>query len=350
MNRGSTHRLTRDAARRPTVGGVWLHRAMHAGFYVLLAASAARYVAYHGVDPVVLGVAVALGAAYPAGVRWTRWLAVVLATWLVLVWLAPSFGWCAIPLFFQCLRQLRPRLAVPIAGVLTVAVVLAQVRLADVVDPSLILGPVGVAVITAAVFFDRRRLIHEAGVLQERQRLAREIHDTLAQGLSSINLLLELGDTRRAADVARENLAEARRFVRDLSPLQGRSLEDALRGLCDRVEVHGEPYPLTVQTEVALLRVAQGALANVREHADAATVVVTLSYLDDAVALDVRDDGRGFDPAATTPREGRGYGLTSIRGRIAELGGTLSVESAPGEGTALAVTVPTRTTGTTGSR
>ncbi|MEU4805191.1 sensor histidine kinase [Actinosynnema sp. NPDC023587] len=320
---------------------MWLHRAMHAGFYVLLAASAARYLAYHGVDAVVLGAAVCLGAAYPAGVRWTRALPAVLVVWLVLVWLAPSFGWCAIPLFFQCLRQLRPRLAVPIAGVLTLAVVLAQLRLADAVEPSLVLGPIGVAVITGAVFFDRRRLIHEAGVLAERQRLAREIHDTLAQGLSSIALLLELGDTRRAADVAKENLAEARRFVRDLSPLQGRSLEDALRGLCDRVEVHGEPYPLTVQTEVALLRVAQGALANVREHAGAHTVVVTLSYLGDAVTLDVCDDGRGFDPRAVTPGEGRGFGLTSIRSRVAELGGTLSVESTPGEGTALAVTVPT---------
>ena len=70
----------------------------------------------------------------------------VLALWLALVWLAPSFGWCAIPLFFQCLRQLRPRLAVPLAAVLTAAVVLAQVRLADAVEPSLVLGPVGVAV------------------------------------------------------------------------------------------------------------------------------------------------------------------------------------------------------------
>ncbi|MBB5954094.1 signal transduction histidine kinase [Saccharothrix tamanrassetensis] len=320
---------------------MWLHRAMHAGFYVLLAASAARYVAYHGVDPTVLGVAAVLGAAYPLGVRWTGALPLVLVTWLALVWLAPSFGWCAIPLFFQCLRQLRPRHSVPIAAVLTLAVVFGQVRLADTVEPSLVLGPIGVAVITAAVFFDRRRLIHQAGVLQERQRLAREIHDTLAQGLSSINLLLELGDTRRAAEVAKENLAEARRFVRDLSPLQGRSLEDALRGLCDRVEVHGEPYPLTVQTEVALLRVAQGALANVREHAEAHAVVVTLSYLGDAVTLDVCDDGRGFDPSAVTPGQGRGFGLASIRGRVAELGGTLSVESAPGEGTALAVTVPT---------
>ncbi len=314
---------------------------MHAGFYVLLAASAARYVVYHGVEPTVLGLAVLLGALYPLGVRRPRALPAVLACWLVLVWLAPSFGWSAIPLFYQCLRQLRPRQAVPIAAVLTLAVVLAQVRLADTFEPSLVLGPVGVAVITAAVFFDRRRLIHEAGVLQERQRLAREIHDTLAQGLSSINLLLELGDTTRAADVAKENLAEARRFVRDLSPLQGRTLEDALRGLCDRVEVHGESYPLTVQTEVALLRVAQGALANVREHAEAQTVVVTLSYLGDAVTLDVCDDGKGFDPNAVTPREGRGFGLASIRGRVAELGGTLSVESAPGEGTALAVTVPT---------
>lgn len=71
---------------------------MHAGFYVLLTASAARYVAYHGADLLVLGLALALGVVYPAGVRWTKALPVVLAVWLVLVWLAPSFGWCAIPL------------------------------------------------------------------------------------------------------------------------------------------------------------------------------------------------------------------------------------------------------------
>ncbi|WP_433273244.1 hypothetical protein ACQPZF_18530 [Actinosynnema sp. CS-041913] len=69
-----------------------------------------------------------IGGVYPLGVRWTRALPMVLATWLVLVWLAPSFGWCAIPLFFQCLRQLRPRHSVPIAGVLTLAVVLGQIR------------------------------------------------------------------------------------------------------------------------------------------------------------------------------------------------------------------------------
>lgn len=322
------------------VAGVWLHRAMHAGFYVLLTASAARYVAYHGADLVVLGLALALAVFYPASVRWTRALPVVLAVWLVLVWLAPSFGWCAIPLFFQCLRQLRPRVALPIAAVLTAAVVLAQIRLAATFDWSLVLGPVGVAVLTAAVFFDRARLLHEAGVLQERQRLAREIHDTLAQGFSSINLLLSLGESERAAEVARENLGEARRFVRDLSPIQG-TLVDALHRLVPHVEVDGDPYALSVQTEVALLRVAQGAVANVAEHAGAGRVAITLSYLGDAVTMDVVDDGRGFDPSAVRTADGRGYGLASIRGRITELGGTVSVESAPGEGTAVAVTVPT---------
>ncbi|GHH54006.1 sensor histidine kinase [Lentzea cavernae] len=319
---------------------MWLHRAMHAGFYVLLTASAARYVAYHGADLVVLGLALALGLVYPASVRWTRALPLVLAVWLVLVWLAPSFGWCAIPLFFQCLRLLKPRVALPIAAVLTAAVVLAQVRLAAAFDWSLVLGPVGVAVLSVAVFFDRARLLHEAGVLEERQRLAREIHDTLAQGFSSIHLLLSLGETRKAAEVARENLGEARRFVRDLAPIHG-TLVEALHRLVPHVEVDGDPYALSVQTEVALLRVAQGAVANVFEHSGAGRVAITLSYLGDAVSMDVVDDGCGFDPAEVEPAEGRGYGLASIRGRITELGGTVSVESAPGEGTAVAVTVPT---------
>ncbi|MDX3662169.1 sensor histidine kinase [Streptomyces sp. ID05-26A] len=319
---------------------MWLNRAMHAGFYVLLTASAARYVAYHGADLVVLGLALALGLVYPASVRWTRALPVVLVVWLVLVWLAPSFGWCAIPLFFQCLRQLKPRVALPIAGVLTAAVVLAQIRLATTFDWSLVLGPVGVAVLTAAVFFDRARLLHEAGALEERQRLAREIHDTLAQGFSSINLLLSLGETAKAAEVARENLGEARRFVRDLTPIHG-TLVEALHRLVPHVEIDGHPYALSVQTEVALLRVAQGAVANVFEHSGAGRVAITLSYLGDAVTMDVVDDGVGFDPAEVKTAHGRGYGLASIRGRITELGGTVSVESAPGEGTAVAVTVPT---------
>ena len=93
--------------------------------------------------------------------------------------------------------------------------------------------------------------------------------------------------------------------------------------------------------EVALLRLSQGALANVRQHADASRVTVTLTYQDDAVVLDVVDDGRGFDPAAPRVRNnGSGFGLRAMRERLSDLGGTLTIEASPGEGTAVGASVP----------
>ncbi|MEV6524881.1 sensor histidine kinase [Longispora sp. NPDC051575] len=359
---------------------------MHAGFYLLLAASASRYVARHGLSgeaPLILGLAGALAVAYSIGVLWpvprTPWLAGMLTGWLVLVLLAPSFAWCAVPLLFVALGHLATSAAVAVAAGLTAAVVLAQLRLADRFDPSLVLAPVAVATIATAAYLRLARTSEalavserRAGVLDERQRLAREIHDTLAQGLSSMNLLLQAADrdwvtapevarghVRQASAVARENLVEARRVVADLTPsaLTEQTLVAALRRLCAAsgadglpapgavapcsLTVEGEPYPLGGEIDVALLRVAQGALANVAEHARAGRVAVTLTYLPDSVALDVRDDGVGFDPGAVRSSPGRGFGLDAVRQRVALLGGTVEVESAPGEGTAIAVTVPT---------
>ncbi|SCF11271.1 Signal transduction histidine kinase [Micromonospora viridifaciens] len=367
-----------------------LRSAMRWGFLLLLAASASRYVAYHGGGAATVGVLALAGvllAAYAVnelgrfapGVRF----AAVIVAFLALVLVAPSFAWCAIPLFFLGLRQLPQRAVWPLVGLLTAAVVIAQIRLADRFDPSLLLGPVGIAAITTTVFLEldrqnraRQRALddllatrdelnrsqHEAGALAERARLSREIHDTLAQGLSSMNLLLQAADqewdteptqarghVRQASATARENLAEARRFVRGLaSPaLDNASLTDALRRLCAATErdtgtpvrftVAGTVVPLGVDNEITLLRVAQSALANVRRHAHAHRTAVTLTYGDEEVMLDVYDDGTGFDPTVTS-----GFGLTGIRERIAHLGGTVTIESAPGEGTALAVSLPLR--------
>ncbi|MEU9504824.1 sensor histidine kinase [Micromonospora sp. NPDC048170] len=369
-----------------------LRPAMRWGFLLLLAAAASRYVVRHSWDDrtaLVLALTGALLAAYAVNelgrfAPGTRFAA-MLVVFLALVLVAPSFALVSIPLFFVGLRQLPRRAVWPLAGLLTGAVIVAQVRLADRLDPSLVLGPVGVAAITTVVFLEldrqnraRQRALddllaardeldrsqHEAGALAERARLSREIHDTLAQGLSSMNLLLQAADhdwdaepeqarghVRQAAATARENLAEARRFVRGLaSPaLDGASLTDALRRLCAAAErdtgtpvrfaVTGTVAPLGVDNEVALLRVAQSALANVRSHAQARQAAVTLTYGDQEVMLDVYDDGTGFDPTVTS-----GFGLTGIRERIAHLGGTLAVESAPGEGTALAVSLPLRDT------
>ncbi|TMQ92014.1 sensor histidine kinase [Actinomadura soli] len=360
---------------------------MHAGFFLLLAASASRFVVRHGMDgatPTLLALCGVLGAGYAVGaVLWDvlghrgrlAWLAAVVVCWLALVAAAPSFAWCAVPLFFAALRLLSPRAALAAVVVITGAVIFAGLLLADRVDPSLVLAPVAVAAMAAVIFLELQRLIGElvrtrgeladtqraAGVLEERERLSREIHDTLAQGLTSMGILLQAadrqwdtapGDARRhlrQAAVA-ANLDEARHFVRALAPpaLASASLPAALGELAGgegtgprvRFRTEGAEYPVDVDAQAALLRVAQGAVANAREHAGAATVMVTLTYLDDAVSLDVADDGSGFDPGAAASARGRGYGLRAMRDRLAEVGGTLAVESAPGAGTVVAATVP----------
>lgn len=187
----------------------------------------------------------------------------------------------------------------------------------------------------------------EAGVLAERERLAREIHDTLAQGFTSIVMLCQAGRHERVEEVARDNLAEARRLVSALQPavLDGRTLVDALervvRGFRDHtgieavLEIAGPPRPLERTEEVALVRTTQEALANVGKHAGASTVHVRLRY-DDPVTLTVTDDGRGFDPASV---EG-GFGLRGLRDRIAEVRGALDVRSTPDGGTTVEVQVP----------
>jgi len=213
----------------------------------------------------------------------------------------------------------------------------------------------------------------EAGVLDERQRMAREIHDTLAQGLTGIVTQLQAveqaehdpGEWRRhlhaATRLARDSLSEARRSVHELrpEPLETARLSEAVSGVAERWSaLHGIPVqvtttgavrPMPPETEVALLRAAQEALANVAKHARAARVGVTLSYLHHDVALDVRDDGSGFDPSrldGAARRAGAeavadgGFGLLAMRQRIEGLSGTLQVESEPGRGTAISACVP----------
>ncbi|MFF7728544.1 sensor histidine kinase [Streptomyces sp. NPDC008001] len=375
---------------------------MHAAFFLLLGASFARFLIRHPGDPrtpwiVVLGVLLALlyvlspvFAAQPR--RQLFWLAAVVATWVVLVVLAPSFAWCSVPLLYTGLRTLPARAAVLLVGFLTALVVVAQLRLSHGFDPTLVLAPPAVAAIATAVFLhtqrqtERQRALiddlvrtrrelaateRREGALAERQRLSMEIHDTLAQGLSSQRMLLQAADrtwdadpeaarrhTRTAAEIAARGLAETRRFVNDLAPPQfdgGARLEDALRALAASetaegaegtgtpvlFHLDGTPVPLPDGVRAALLRIAQGALANVREHAGAGTAALTLSYLGDQVVLDIADDGRGFAPGAPPgAAPGRGHGLPAMQARVRQLGGTLTVESAPGEGTVVSVCIP----------
>lgn len=216
----------------------------------------------------------------------------------------------------------------------------------------------------------------EAGVLEERRRMAREIHDTLAQGLTGIVTQLQAAEqaaVRSAGDgsaarppaegagwrrhvtaatqLARESLSEARRSVEALRPetLEGSRLGEALarvaarwsalNGISIQVTTTGTVRPIEPEAEFALLRAAQEALANVARHAQATRVGLTVSYMENEVALDVRDDGVGFNPAARD----HGFGLVAMRQRIAALSGTLQVESEPGSGTAISACVPTVT-------
>ncbi|MFF5213329.1 histidine kinase [Streptosporangium sp. NPDC000396] len=346
---------------------------LHGVFYVLLAVGLTRvsgsWAAFSG--SVLLGAIYAIGLTL--GGRRTAsllWLAAVVLTWAVLGLLTPDLVWLAFPLFFVCLHLLPLRAGVPAVIALTAVTVGTLALHEPALSSAQVIGPaIGavVAIIMAAAYTAlyreserRRELIdeltrtraelaetqHEAGVLAERQRLAREIHDTLAQGLSSIVLLLRAvppdpsGYVTEAMHAAEDNLAEARRFVHALTPpgLDG-SLEEALRRLCSRqgaaFHLDGEPYALPRSAEIALLRIAQGGLANVSRHAEASKAALTLTYMEDEVAMDIVDDGRGFDPLI---RSGNGLGF--IRDRAAELGGAVTVESAPGLGTALAVTLP----------
>nr|WP_190187271.1 sensor histidine kinase [Streptomyces cirratus] len=368
----------------------------HAAFFLLLGASVARFLLHHPGEPrtpwvIALGTTLALlyvlGPALGAAptVRRLLWLGGVVATWVVLVLLAPSFAWCAVPLFYTALRTLPPRAAVVLVALLTALVVAAQLRLSPSFDPNLLLAPPAVAALATAVFVHmerqtraQRTLIDDLlrtrrelaaterreGTLAERQRLSMEIHDTLAQHLSSQQMLLQAADrtwdsdpgtarahVRTATETAARGLAEARRLVHDLAPPElagGGRLADALRALDAgpdievRFHLEGTPAPLPDRAESALLRIAQGALANVREHSGARTAALTLSFLGDQVVLDVADDGHGF----TEPREtradtpGRGHGLPAIRARVRQLGGTLTLESTPGEGTVLSAAIP----------
>ena len=230
---------------------------------------------------------------------------------------------------------------------------------------------------------ERRRLISEleatrgelagserrAGALAERQRLAREIHDTLAQGFASIVTLFEaaraelgsrpevaLGRLEEIGRTARSSLSEARRVVWALRPeaLEEGTLSDALDGLVRdfRSEtgldatsrVSGDPRTVEAESEATLLRVAQEALANARKHSRATSVALTLSYLNDALLLDVRDDGVGFQPALADRgrhrSNARGFGLIGMRERLEQQGGSLTIESEPGVGTTIAAALP----------
>ncbi|MGP3690896.1 sensor histidine kinase [Streptomyces sp. IBSNAI002] len=344
---------------------------------------------------VVCALAYATGPLLPRIRRSPRaaavWLSAVGACWLVLLALSADAVWLAFPLYFLQLHLLPRRAGLTAVAATAGTAITAYSAHQGSFSLAMAIGPaLGAAVAVAVVWGyqalyreseQRRRLIeeltatradlaaaqHTAGVLAERERLAREIHDTLAQGLSSIQLLLRAAEralpgaphnaarfVEQARQAAVDNLAEARRFVAALTPpaLEDSTLAGALERLCAttstrhpltaRFHLTGEPVPLPTAHEVALLRIAQSALANTVRHARAHTVEVTLSYVGEHVAVDVVDDGTGFDPGrlpVPDPESG-GFGLAAMRARMHALGGTLTIESTPGHGTALAAQLP----------
>jgi signal transduction histidine kinase len=319
-----------------------------------------------------------------------RGLIYLAGLWILFI-VASSQGyietWVLLALGPQCFLAVPFRWAVGAVVVLNITPVALAVI--DGADPGELTTLIGSAVLTTAfsvafgvwVFriiaqsYDRASLISElgqtraelaqanrrAGVLAERQRLSGEIHDTVAQGFTSIIMLLQAADAdverqpaaarghlALALETARDNLAEARALVAALAPagLEPGALDAALRrlaatadghpGTAARFEVSGAVVPLPRPAEVMLLRVAQEALANVRKHARAGQVTVGLRYGEGQVGLDVTDDGSGFDPGQAAG----GYGLPGMRARAAEAGGRFQVRSSPGCGTTVSVVVP----------
>lgn len=286
------------------------------------------------------------------------------------------------------------RIAIPIIILLTVTLILRFILASagSGGNLSIILGFTGYgigAIIMGLYFYSiiaenrkRRHMIEElqatrnelakaerqAGVLQERQRLAGEIHDTLAQGFTSIIMHLEAADQAfdtnpyqarqyvlQARQSARDNLAEARRVLWALRPdvLEREPFTQAVQRIARQwseeckipapLSITGALCPLPADHEVTLLRAVQEALANVRKHAQASKVNITLSFMDDEVILDVHDDGKGFDlrqAGEETGQEKSGYGLAAMRTRVEQSGGSFTIESAPREGTTVVIQLP----------
>lgn len=339
-----------------------------------------------------LGAVKSAGAQHPEprgnSPQTTLWLVALTLQWAVLVFLAPDAAFLVFPLFF-CYLHLLPRWHGPVA--VLVAALAAVVALAAHRGLTLggVIGPlIGAAVATViglayrAMYWEmleRNRLLADlvaaqqrlavternAGIEAERTRLAAEIHDTVAQGLSSIHMLLVAAQRAQpqhpgaanielARQTAAENLAETRRFIRELSSpqLDARTLVDALQRVVEHTDattdttlslsVDGTPRALPRPVETTILRIVQGSLANVVTHAHARQAVVTVSFLESQVRVDIVDDGVGFDAAAESNNSGRGnaagsFGLSVMRDRVTRLGGTSEVESSPGQGTAVSI-------------
>lgn len=384
----------------------WLRWGQHALLAALAVVCLTRAVAA-GAHPVAEVVAlVAFVVWYLAGMPVTRrgvsgpvWFVVLTLLWGGLVLVSPENVWLAFPLWLLAGHLLPLAQGVIISTIVLAVVVAEPVRQAGTTTFAAVIGPLIGMVVALGISraqmalvrdgMERQRLIaslyaaqeettaltdelarvqRAAGATNERTRLSRDIHDGIAQGFSSILLLARAAraeeDPARVHELlahlessATEGLEESRRVVGALAPadLDEGGLVAALHrvtarfgtesGVAARVVTTGSVPPLPAATEVALLRCVQGALANVRAHARAESVVVSLDGSDESIRVDVVDDGQGFDATDWTTRGPRspgdgGYGLRATRARLRELGGGLALVSAPGEGTALSAWLP----------
>ena len=374
---------------------------LHGAFFLIVGSSTIRMGSLGGpLCPYIIAVNVLLAVTYATGLafwgRLHRWRALWLLL-LLLLWLAqmivvpapirPAFAWCALPLACLAVRSLAPAACLGVIAGITAVLAAVEVGQPGGFEPDSAIAPIAGVWAVAALYRVqvrdteiRQHLIDQlrstrselarrqraAGVLTERNRLAQELHDTLAQELGASRTLLQAAErdwpthpdraltrVRTVTETLGDNLVEVRRMIADLSPpeLDGHDLLEALVALCAREQQCGtapeicfrslgEPRPLPHELAATLLRVAQGALANIRDHAHARQVTVTLRQNDDEVTLQVRDDGAGFTPGLTDVAPMRGFGLPSMRQRLQAYGGALSVASTPGCGTLLTGRLP----------
>lgn len=325
------------------------------------------------------------------------WLLGFAVIWIAAVAVSPEFIWLAFLLWLLAGHLLPVRWGLLFSAFILVVVVLAPILHHGTTSYANVLGPLIGGVFAFGISrgylqllrdaAERERLVasltraqqemaelqdelalaqRRSGAVAERTRISRDIHDTIAQALSSIRLLAHAGANRtddpdasrtltQVESLAGDSLADVRRIVAALTPaeLEEDALAAALRRMLDRahaeaglrVELHvDDTLPLLpTEVEVALLRTAQSALANVRLHSGASRVRVSLADADRSVRMDIVDDGSGFDVQEWERRSDTGasnYGLRFMRARLRELGGGLDIESDPGRGTTISAHLP----------
>lgn len=321
------------------------------------------------------------------------WLGTGLSLWLTIVFVVPDYSWMAFVFWLLVGHLLRLLPALAISVVILLAAVFAPLAHHGELTSASVIGPAVGCLFALGVARgylqllkqaeQREHMLHaleraqsatehlqaelalsqrRAGELAERERIARDIHDTVAQAMSSMRLFAHAAAQRASSptdaasftqlhDLATDGLTDVRRIIAALTPaeLDDGALGEALKRMLHQLEqttgirttlsIDPTLPTLTTATEVALLRAAQSILANVQAHAQARSVSVRLMDEESVVRLDIIDDGVGFNPA-TVAEKSESYGLRLLRNRIRQLGGDLAVESSPGDGTACSVHLP----------